>query len=123
MLSACPFYVLCAPFMHGRLHKMSVCLAVAGFAAYWFNKIQVDRLLLIKALAGVQLFTALVNLITRIGTLDKVPSSLSSSASTGQCLHACPVHLHAHGASSQLLGDPAQLLVFHHHRHAARTSH
>lgn len=47
-------------------------LAVAGFAAYWFNKIQVDRLLLIKALAGVQLFTALVNLITRIGTLDKV---------------------------------------------------
>ena len=50
--------------------------AVAGFVAYWYNKVNVDRLLLVKSLAILQIFVAITNLLTKIGTVDKVWQSI-----------------------------------------------
>ena len=45
---------------------------MVGFVAYWYNKLTVDRMLLLKALAALQIFVSVTNLITRVGTLDRV---------------------------------------------------
>lgn len=50
----------------------SPLLAVAGFAAVWFNKLSVDRVKLLQALAVLQLFVTAVNIITNRGVGDKV---------------------------------------------------
>ena len=50
----------------------SPVLAVAGFVAVWFNKLSVDRVKLLQALAVLQLFVTAVNLITNRGVGDKV---------------------------------------------------
>lgn len=65
-------------------HHIGVC-AVAGFVAYWYNKITVDRMLLIKSLAVLQIFVSVINLLTRIGTLDRVSSDFHSEVT---CKHA-----------------------------------
>lgn len=46
--------------------------AVAGFVAVWFNKLSVDRVKLLQALAALQLFVTAINLITGRGIGDKV---------------------------------------------------
>lgn len=50
----------------------SPLLAVAGFVAVWFNKLSVDRVKLLQALAVLQLFVTAVNLVTNRGVGDKV---------------------------------------------------
>jgi hypothetical protein len=47
-------------------------LAVAIFAAVWFNKLSVDRATLLQGLAIFQLFVTAVNIITNKGVGDKV---------------------------------------------------
>ena len=46
--------------------------AVIGFVAVWFNKLSVDRVKLLQALAALQLFVTVVNLVSRRGVGDKV---------------------------------------------------
>lgn len=53
-------------------HVESVLCAVLGYAAVHFNKVSVDRTLLLKALALYTLVNALVNLVTRRGFGEKV---------------------------------------------------
>ena len=60
---------------------VNACCAVAAFVAYWYEKITVDRLLLLKTLAVLQIFVSVTNLVTRVGTLDKVWT----------CTHACVI--------------------------------
>ena len=48
---------------------------MVGFAAVWFNKLQVDRVKLLQALAILTLFTTAVNLVTNKGVGDGVSSS------------------------------------------------
>lgn len=50
-------------------HPLAV--AVAGFAAVWFNKLSVDRVKLLQGLAILQLFVTAVNLVTGRGIGDK----------------------------------------------------
>ncbi|KAK9813625.1 hypothetical protein WJX73_000654 [Symbiochloris irregularis] len=52
-------------------------LAVVGFVAYWYNKLTVDRMLLLKTLAYLQIFVSVTNLITRYGTLDRVTTVIA----------------------------------------------
>ena len=49
-----------------------VLSAVVGFVAVWFNKLSVDRVKLLQALAALQLFVTVVNLVSRKGFGDKV---------------------------------------------------
>ena len=46
--------------------------AVIGFVAVWFNKLSVDRVKLLQALAALQLFVTVVNLVSRKAVGDKV---------------------------------------------------
>ena len=45
---------------------------------YWYNKINVDRMLLLKTIAVLQIFVAVTNLVTRAGTIDKVHPTAST---------------------------------------------
>lgn len=45
---------------------------MVGFVAVWFNKLQVDRVKLLQALAILTLFTTAVNLVTNRGVGDGV---------------------------------------------------
>ena len=78
-----------------------LCAAVVGFVAYWYNKLTVDRMLLLKALAALQIFVSVINLVTRVGTLDRVrphtatalnvhsPSTILSVSSSHQGHRRC----------------------------------
>ncbi len=50
---------------------------MAGFVAVWFNKLSVDRVKLLQALAALQLFVTAVNLVTGRGIGDKVAPALT----------------------------------------------
>ena len=52
---------------------------MAGFVAVWYNKLSVDRVKLLQALAILQLFVVAVNLITNRGIGDKVRWPLNLS--------------------------------------------
>lgn len=57
----------------------SPLLAVAGFVAVWYNKLNVDRVKLLQALAVLQLFVTAVNIFTNRGVGDKVSNVIGPS--------------------------------------------
>ena len=54
--------------------------------AYWYNKVNIDRRLLLKSLAVLQIFVAVSNLLTRVGTVDKVCCSTSCNHTPLTCV-------------------------------------
>jgi len=84
----------------------SPLLAVAGFAAVSFNKLSVDRVKLLQALAVLQLFVSAVNLVTNRGVGDKV-GFYPASPPPGRT-HDVPSRL---AASNTYLGCEVQTIV------------